>query len=326
LASNGARKLFTIMVVPHSEKPIFSFRLSLTVLQVLAFFLVVFSIFALAFFSSYRDMVGHMEELRELRVVTREQKKQIDILVEQTQVLEENMRRLKELDSQLREMAQLGEGPGGLLEGQVSRQRPNLARIAQLEGWRIEGAGGGLGGGTPLGAERGLDAARKVRAELERIQKEMEVRQRSLESLREKLGKEHAAIAARPSIWPAQGYVTSGFGYRRSPFGWGTDFHSGLDIAAPMGSPVSATADGKVIFAGWKGAYGRMVMIDHENGFVTVYGHNSKLVVSMGQRVKKGEIIAYIGSTGRSTGPHVHYEIRKDGKPINPRRYLFGSQ
>ena len=121
-----------------------------------------------------------------------------------------------------------------------------------------------------------------------------------------------------PSIWPTQGYVSSPYGLR---FG-GTEFHPGIDIAAEMGTPIVAAADGVVTAAGWNGGYGNMVDIDHGDGIVTRYGHASALAVSVGQQVRRGEIIAYVGSTGRSTGPHLHYEVRVDGQPVNPAGYL----
>ena len=130
------------------------------------------------------------------------------------------------------------------------------------------------------------------------------------------------ALANKPSIWPTGGTVTSGFGWRISPWGEGSEFHQGIDIANSLGTPIVATADGKVVQSGWSGGYGNLVQIDHGNGIATMYGHNSQLVVSDGQQVRKGQIIAYLGSTGRSTGPHVHYEIRVNGKSIDPVGFL----
>lgn len=129
-------------------------------------------------------------------------------------------------------------------------------------------------------------------------------------------------LAATPSIWPARGAVTSGFGWRNSPLGDGGEMHPGIDIASNVGTPVVATADGLVVQSGPSGGYGNMVQVDHGNGLVTVYGHNSQLAASVGQTVKKGQIIAYAGSTGKSTGPHVHYEVRENGTAVDPWRYL----
>ncbi len=128
-----------------------------------------------------------------------------------------------------------------------------------------------------------------------------------------------SASSNMPSIWPATGVVTSPYGLR-----WGgSDFHPGMDIANDLGTPIVATADGVVEYAGWdSGGYGNMVDINHGNGIMTRYGHASQVIVSSGQSVKRGQIIAYMGSTGFSTGPHVHYEVHVNGQKVNPISYL----
>jgi murein DD-endopeptidase MepM/ murein hydrolase activator NlpD len=130
-------------------------------------------------------------------------------------------------------------------------------------------------------------------------------------------------LASTPSIRPADGWVTSGFGYRISPFTGQKEFHAGLDIANKPGTKIIATADGRVSFAGGKMYIGNMVIIDHGHGRITKYGHMKKILVHPGQRVKRGEVIGLIGNTGRSTGPHVHYEVRINGTPVNPLKYIL---
>ena len=112
--------------------------------------------------------------------------------------------------------------------------------------------------------------------------------------------------------------MTSRFGYRRDPFGGGGEFHPGVDLAAPAGSPVRATADGVVGRAGWNGGYGQMVALEQGNGVETRYGHMSRLAVVPGQQVRRGDVIGYVGSTGRSTGAHLHYEVRVNGRAVDP--------
>lgn len=129
-------------------------------------------------------------------------------------------------------------------------------------------------------------------------------------------------LATTPTIWPIKGLITSGFGWRKSPLGDGNEFHPGIDIASTIGTPVVATADGQIVQSGWSGGYGNMVEIDHGNGITSIYGHNSQLVVTVGQTVKKGQVISYVGSTGESTGPHVHYEVRENGTAVDPWKYL----
>jgi murein DD-endopeptidase MepM/ murein hydrolase activator NlpD len=129
--------------------------------------------------------------------------------------------------------------------------------------------------------------------------------------------------AAIPSIWPVRGWVTSDFGPRRSPKGIGTRFHEGIDIAASIGTPVYASGDGVVTFAGYKHGFGNTIIIDHGFGITTIYGHNSTLYVNEGDRVKRGMGIASVGRTGRATGPHLHYEVVIDGVPVDPMRYII---
>lgn len=122
-----------------------------------------------------------------------------------------------------------------------------------------------------------------------------------------------------PSILPVQGEITSSFGYRRNPFGgWSSEFHNGIDIACNYGTPVLATADGIVTFADWNTVYGQKIEIDHGNGIVTFYGHNSRLMVKSGDHIKKFDVIAYSGNSGRSTGSHLHYGAIVNGKNADP--------
>jgi murein DD-endopeptidase MepM/ murein hydrolase activator NlpD len=118
------------------------------------------------------------------------------------------------------------------------------------------------------------------------------------------------------------GLVRSSFGGRSDPFSGEGAFHTGIDLAAPKGTPVHVTADGVVASAGWAGAYGKLVVVDHGNGLETYYAHLSQFLVLPGQEVQRGQVIALSGGTGRTTGPHVHYEVRLGGTPINPYKYL----
>ncbi|HYB60211.1 MAG TPA: M23 family metallopeptidase [Methylomirabilota bacterium] len=128
--------------------------------------------------------------------------------------------------------------------------------------------------------------------------------------------------AFMPSIWPVQGPITGSFGERMDPFSGEGAFHTGVDIGAPYGNPVVATADGIVINAEEHMGYGRLVVVDHGFGVTTWYAHLSSLNATVGQQVKRGEVIGYVGVSGRATGPHVHYEVRINGAPVNPMRYL----
>ncbi|MEW6284343.1 MAG: peptidoglycan DD-metalloendopeptidase family protein, partial [Candidatus Eremiobacterota bacterium] len=131
-----------------------------------------------------------------------------------------------------------------------------------------------------------------------------------------------AALNATPTLWPCQGCLSSGFGWRIHPvYGYGR-FHSGVDITAGYGTPIRAAAAGRVIQAGYYGGYGNCIIIDHGNGLSTLYGHASSLAVGHGQFVRKGQTVAYVGSTGLSTGPHLHYEVSVNGTQVDPSGYL----
>ncbi|MGE5189762.1 MAG: M23 family metallopeptidase [Gemmatimonadota bacterium] len=127
---------------------------------------------------------------------------------------------------------------------------------------------------------------------------------------------------ATPLGFPAPGRISSGYGYREHPKSGEEKFHSGLDISVPLGTEVKATADGIVSFAGWTPGGGNTVVVEHGHGFSTAYAHNRKMLVKIGQRVARGEAIALSGSTGVSTGPHIHYEVWRDGRHVNPNTYL----
>lgn len=124
-------------------------------------------------------------------------------------------------------------------------------------------------------------------------------------------------------IWPVQGAITSGFGYRTDPITGATAYHSGLDIGASCGTPIKAAGTGVILSAGFNsGGYGNMTLINHGNGMSTLYGHQSSIIVSAGQSVTQGQVIGYVGSTGKSTGCHLHFEVRVGGNPVDPRAYL----
>jgi murein DD-endopeptidase MepM/ murein hydrolase activator NlpD len=143
-----------------------------------------------------------------------------------------------------------------------------------------------------------------------------------LDTVRDSVERRQALASATPSVWPVAGWLTSHFGNRRDPITNGPDFHPGLDISADYGQPVLATGNATVSVAGQNGSYGNMVVLDHGYGILTKYGHLSRFAVSSGQKVSRGTVIGYVGSTGRSTGAHLHYEIWMNGRLTNPMTLL----
>jgi murein DD-endopeptidase MepM/ murein hydrolase activator NlpD len=132
----------------------------------------------------------------------------------------------------------------------------------------------------------------------------------------------NADLNVLPSVWPVNGRLMGGFGQRTDPFSGGGEMHKGVDISAPMGTSVKASADGIVVRAGWNGGYGRCVIIDHGNNYQTLYGHMSRIDVMEGQEIRQGEPLGAVGNTGHSTGPHLHYEVHIGQTPVNPYRFL----
>lgn len=130
-------------------------------------------------------------------------------------------------------------------------------------------------------------------------------------------------LAHTPSIWPVKGFLASSYGHRSDPIGGEAEHHAGVDISAPTGSPVVAPAEGLVLQTGWVQGYGNTIVVGHGNGLTTLYGHLSKILVKPGQQVRRWDRIGLVGSTGRTTGPHLHYEVHRDGRTVNPRRYLL---
>jgi murein DD-endopeptidase MepM/ murein hydrolase activator NlpD len=178
-----------------------------------------------------------------------------------------------------------------------------------------------MGGGAVAGAVLGTaltpgDAAFTVMRDV------LGAIENRLDAVRTGVERRRSLADATPSIWPVAGWLTSAFGNRRDPFTGGSDFHPGLDISASHGEEVLAPASGTVSLAGWNGSYGNMVVVEHGYGIVTKFGHLSRFGVMNGQQVNRGDVLGFVGSTGRSTSSHLHYEIWVNGKLTNPMRLL----
>src|SRR5690554_6098044 len=162
-----------------------------------------------------------------------------------------------------------------------------------------------------------------LNSNLEFVEKELEKSEERLEKLYADLKAFNKELDYTPTIWPVYGRITSGFGYRIHPISRKHDFHRGIDISARKGTPIRAAAGGRVVRANFYGGYGWTVIIDHGYGYRTLYAHNRNLVVRQGQYVSKGQVVAYSGDSGNTTGPHLHYEVHVNGKPVNPTTYLW---
>ena len=183
---------------------------------------------------------------------------------------------------------------------------------------------------APLGEGRGELAVEDSRnyaslvIRMDRAFEQSSLQEQGLLKLWGQLSERQSLLNSTPSIKPVFGWMTSGFGYRISPFTGAPTMHNGVDIAAAPGTPIKSPASGVVSYVGYDEGYGKLVAIDHGYGVVTRYGHNSKVYVTVGQRVERFDTIAAVGNTGRSTGPHLHYEVRMDGVPVDPSNYILG--
>ncbi|MCX5919020.1 MAG: peptidoglycan DD-metalloendopeptidase family protein [Deltaproteobacteria bacterium] len=169
-----------------------------------------------------------------------------------------------------------------------------------------------------------IDTSYTGSIDIQTLMKELQRTVETVDEIKDYLRIQKDIYLATPKGFPVEGNVSSPFGMRENPFSGDKSFHSGVDISASPGTPVRATADGVVSHSGWTQHSGYLVVLEHGCGFSTIYAHNKKNTVKMGQTVKRGEVIAYVGSTGKSTGPHVHYEVWEKGKNVNPKKYLQG--
>jgi murein DD-endopeptidase MepM/ murein hydrolase activator NlpD len=160
--------------------------------------------------------------------------------------------------------------------------------------------------------------------DMENLKKQVRSTIEDVGEIRDYLHVQRDIYMSTPKGLPVKGRISSPYGKRKHPMNGTIEFHSGLDISARSGCPVQATADGIVSFSGWSGGNGYLVVLEHGHGFSTFYAHNKKNAVEVGQKVKRDDVIGYVGTTGSSTGPHVHYEIWKNGKHVNPKQYIGG--
>jgi len=184
----------------------------------------------------------------------------------------------------------------------------------------------GVGGRAPItGAEEpSLSKVSYIRGEMENVSRLQRFEEKSIDEIQEGLKKKLYLLDHTPSIAPTNGVITSNFGWRRNPFRkWKREFHEGIDIANRAGTPIIAPADGFVKLIGYNRGFGNCLELNHSFGYTTFYGHLSRVNVRVHEPVKRGDIVAYMGNTGRSTGPHLHYEVKVLGKSVNPRNYII---
>lgn len=245
------------------------------------------------------ELLQLQQEHAALQTLTTQQEEQLLLLATEAEELAARLNELESLSVEIWELLGYEEPPP--IDG-------NVAELGR--------------GGPDDGFEDDLAAATLATVQI--LSNELSARFQEFEELRKSVIARNHRLAHTPSIWPASGSVSSEYGTRRHPITGKVQLHRGIDIAAPVGTPVYATADGTVVFAGERGGYGLTVVIDHGYGMQTLYAHNSRLFVKAGDAVRRGQQIAAMGSSGLSTGPHVHYEVLVNGEAVNPRQFLPG--
>jgi murein DD-endopeptidase MepM/ murein hydrolase activator NlpD len=251
--------------------------------------------------------------------------------------LENQLAQTRTASGKLAEQGQYQEARLEAVTGRMRSIRSKLDRMDEIDAYIREltnmpapqGASESIGVG---GDEQVVGAVFDAKAQaaqgnllenLELLEQRVDRRYASLVSLRTDLSHYEGALVSVPTIWPVRGWTSSEFGFRISPFTGQRAMHDGIDIATPEGMPVIAPANGIVEYVGVKGGYGNTVMVRHGGGVQTLYGHLQVSLVREGQKVYRGQRVALVGNTGRSTGPHLHYEIRLGGIAVNPRRYIL---
>jgi murein DD-endopeptidase MepM/ murein hydrolase activator NlpD len=252
--------------------------------------------------ADYVRMRVRTAELDSLREETSEQRDQLQAYAQRMEKLAEGLARVGEFDRKLRVIANLEPGSDSPLAGIGGIEEDDIT------------------GGAGLTRARRHD--RMLRS-LDRLDEATAQEEASLQALIRHLEGQSARLAATPSIAPTKGWITSKFGYRTSPFTGHREFHHGLDVAGRMHTPILASGEGRVRLAGAHGGLGNVVVVEHGYGIETLYGHLAETLVKTGDRVKRGDRVGLMGSTGRSTGPHLHYQVNVNGVAVNPSNYIL---
>jgi murein DD-endopeptidase MepM/ murein hydrolase activator NlpD len=298
------KNFYTLLILPKKDSSAKKISLSSTLVKGVCVFVMGLILFIMYISYDYIHIRREQAELQRLKLQTAEQRKQIDGLVTKVDQFSMKMDELRQFDKKIRIMAKLvtGRDKEQLLGigGPVSEENRLRSKMAADDKTMI------------AGIDRHVD----------RLMDDAISREQSFKALLTHLQEKKSLLAATPSSWPVLGWVTSEFGRRISPFGNGTEFHKGIDIATRIGRPVQAPADGIVAEVAYEHGLGQMVRIDHGHGVATLYGHLSKAAVRAGTTISRGDRLGYVGNTGSTTGSHLHYTVMLNGVPVNPRRYI----
>jgi len=289
------RHFYTLIVVPHAKARFRKFQVSVKLTRWLAGIAGVAAVALSGILVHYTAIAAEVHELRRLRTENQ-------VLLTKTKEYEENADKLQAKMLTLQSMV------------------TKLGVMAGLEQSLPDASVGGVGGVSSIeSVAPSVDRAFSLR-DMEDNVSTLTAKSSRLEEF---FKDQRVLLASTPSIWPVRGYLSATFGNRLDPFTGQRDFHPGIDISTPIGTQIQTPADGVVVSCGMKGAYGNALVIDHGFGVVTQYGHMASFNVKPGQRVRRGDIIGFVGNTGRSTGPHLHYEVWVRDQTQNPIQYIL---
>ena len=299
------KKDVTLIVIPHGNDHVREFQCSKRLVGLLVGVAVVACGFALLFGAKYYIWARERANASALSERDEQVRELLESVRHKARVLEDKMKRLAQESDALRVIAELPEID------------PDTRRVG------IGGDASQAGAAYPFLDHPSAVLLEEVDAELDRLLRQTALEKASFEEIQAKLAVDQKLRDSTPSILPTYGYISSPFGYRRDPLTGRRMFHKGIDIAGRLRTPVYATAHGKVIYAKYSKGYGNAVMVDHGNGLKTLYAHLSKMHVKRGETVTRGQKIGEMGKTGRTSGCHLHYEVRKDGRAVNPWDYFY---
>lgn len=297
-STNGSSRL-TMIIIPQSQEKTIRFSVSKTTLRVAALLVLLFVVVSAGIAAVYGAKQADYNKLEAIKEDSLRKDQTIELLDQQIKAIEQQQERLLSKQADIKKM--MG----------VQEDVPVTT----------ESSGGGKGGSGPT--RDALVTGEDSYLMAQQIKNQLDLQEKELDELLAKVNNDKAYFRSLPNQWPTSGEISSYYGWRKSPFGGRSEsFHDGIDIANDSGTKVCAAADGQVVFAGWQPVYGRTILIEHGHGFTTKYAHNSALLVEEGDRVKKGQVIARMGTSGRSTGPHLHFSIMKWDQTLDPLIYL----
>jgi murein DD-endopeptidase MepM/ murein hydrolase activator NlpD len=299
------KEYFTLMFLPGPNSHVRTLSISKSAIKTAFLSFAALIVVSLYLVYEYNDVKDKVWELQSMREELKQQKAEVQSFALNLLDYKRQMFLLRDLDTKLRRAVSLG--PRDRAQQVLGIGGPDELGIQNL---------------ASMGEKKQEEALKEMHQELTQLKGAASKQEASIQMLIEYFEDKRSLYASTPSVWPVRGWVTSHFGVRTSPFSGIQKFHEGMDIAAQTGTPVMAPADGVVVKAGFGTGYGNLVEISHGYGMKTIFAHNSRLNVKAGQRVKRGDVISYVGDTGSSTGPHLHYEVKVNGLPINPGKYL----